>query len=137
MALFQEKQKDLSILMSQIRTPKYQEVIKDMGAITQAKVLWTSEMQTLDSKMQDYMKSSGSGTNFNTDPEFKELVEQRSTLMKSFRESSEYKEYVAKNQSKLESLREERMRMLTPEIIELQKEISELRRETSGGAVIK
>lgn len=55
----QKKQMLLGIMQSQIQKPEYQELQKYITTIYEAKELWTPEIQTLDTKIQEVMKNIG------------------------------------------------------------------------------
>lgn len=125
----QKKQMLLAIAMSQVQTPEYQELQKKISAITEAKKLWTPEIQIVDKKIQDLRNSSHPESRFDTNEEFKKLMEQKNILMWEFRTKTEYKEYIKNNQSELDKLIIAMKKSWTPELIKLQQEVMRLRKE--------
>lgn len=58
----QKKQMLLGMMQARIQTPEYQKLQKSVATIYEARELWTTELLSLDTKIQEVMKSFSTNT---------------------------------------------------------------------------
>ena len=95
--------------------------------IYQSKELWTPEILTLDTKIQEVMKNlpTTSGSSL----EMESLITEKNTRLQELQKGKEFQDYIQRNQSKIDSINEEIKKSWTPEMVALKQEIADLRVE--------
>lgn len=128
---FVELQKKQIVLWVKMYKNKwYSDIQKKISEIYEWNEIKSKELKEIDEKINDLIKRQSNweqSEKFND--EWGKIQNSKSKLMQKFTLSKEYKDYINKNQEKINSLNEEAKKYLTPEIISLQKEVSELQKE--------
>ncbi len=134
---FQKKQMLIGIAMSNIKDEKYHEIQKEISSIYEWKELLTPEIKKLDTKIQEWLKLSISSNQWEINEEIKWLIEKKNKLLQDIYKGKEFQNYIQKNQSKIDELIAEMKKYWTPEMLSLQKEVTDMSKEIYNSPEIK
>lgn len=125
---FQKNQELLVKKLSEIKTDEYIKLNTEYMNILEGKEIWNPELKRANEKFQEVLANIGkAGTG--SEIAFKEALSNHEAAMKTFRMSREFQEYLNKNTEKLESIKAKKEKLLPPEVVKLQKEVSDLKSE--------